>query len=113
MTSMRTPEGICNDCPWCRIAAPGWLGDAQDAADWAATAHSDDTAECHTRDDCHCIGLATYRSNVAKMARPPNPEGIEADREKVFSSPMEFHQHHTRGEDLPEDWVMRRYTKKL
>jgi hypothetical protein len=97
----------CNDCPWRRNAAPGWLG-TLDAAEWAAIAHSDDTAECHTRlNDEHCAGLAIYRANVCKMARGDNPKA-EPDREAVFSSPMEFHEYHT-GEPLPADWVTRRF----
>jgi hypothetical protein len=46
------------------------------------------------------------------MARAPNPTGVEADRESVFAGPKEFHQHHTRGEELPGDWVLRRLTPK-
>jgi hypothetical protein len=109
---MKTPKGTCDDCPWRRASAPGWLGSEMDAVDWLGAAHSDDTVECHTRDDCHCIGVATYRENVFKLARLPNPQGIGADREAVFAGPQEFHQHHTRGEELPVDWVLRRYQSK-
>ena len=110
---METPEGICDDCPWRRNAAPGWLGSDQDAVDWLATAHSDDTVECHKRGGCHCVGIAVYRKNVAKLARFPNPEDIEADREAVFAGPAEFHEYHTHGEELPSDWTIRRYQKLM
>jgi hypothetical protein len=109
---MKTPEGICNDCPWRRSSSPGWLGSEMDAVDWLGAAHADDTVECHTRGGCHCIGVATYRENVCKLARAPNPQDIEVDRAEVFAGPQEFHQHHTRGEELPVDWVLRRLTNK-
>jgi hypothetical protein len=106
---MKTPEGICNDCPWRRSSSPGWLGSEMDAVDWLGAAHADDTVECHTRGGCHCIGAATYRENVCKLARAPNPRDIEVDRAAVFAGPQEFHQHHTSGEELPGDWALRRY----
>ena len=98
----------CGACPWRREAARNWLGGTLDAVDWLSIAHSDDTVECHKRQGgCHCIGAAIYRANVCKMARPPNPLA-EPDIEKIFASPLELHRHHT-GEELPTNWVMRRY----
>lgn len=99
----------CNDCPWRRKSAQGWLGDEMDAADWVGTAHSNATVECHKRlGDAHCVGLAIYRANVCKLPLPPNPV-MPPDRELVFASPMEFHEHHTRGEKLPADWITRQF----
>jgi len=67
----------CLACPWRRNSAPGWLGGEITAAEWAAAAHAEDIIECHKRKDgSHCVGAAVYRSNVCKVARPPN---IRAD----------------------------------
>ena len=36
----------CNECPWRRESAPGWLGPF-DADDWLMLAHSDLPIACH------------------------------------------------------------------
>ena len=59
------------------------------------TAHSDGIVECHTLTGAQCAGIAIYRRNVVKRVEPPNMR-LEADHEKVFSTPMEFRDHHER-----------------
>lgn len=82
----------CSDCPWSREALPGWLGGAT-ADEWIMAAHSDQVIPCHVIDNQQCAGLAIYRRNVAKLPMPPNLI-LEKDKETIFSSPMEFKNHH-------------------
>lgn len=86
----------CGDCPWRRKAAPDWLGSEHNAEEWIQVAHSDSTAECHTRAPHRCAGLATYRANVGKSVRDPREMRLPKDPEKVFASPFEFLDHHNK-----------------
>ena len=93
----------CNDCPWRRKALPGWLGPFY-AEQWVALAHSEEPIACHqtieVEDDWtqpglrQCAGAATYRSNVAKRPRNPQVALRPVDRDRVFSGPSEFTEHH-------------------
>jgi hypothetical protein len=99
----------CNDCPWRRVAAPGWLG-PMDADQWVALAHSDMPVACHLTIPeggsggrwlpvmRQCAGAAIYRRNVAKLVREPSDASnmARADRTTVFANPMEFKDYHTR-----------------
>lgn len=96
----------CNDCPWRRKSAPGWLGPLT-AEEWRALAHSDEPIACHVTIEVEdswtagnvrqCAGAAQYRRNIAKR---PRDEQIavapEVDRDTVFGVPSEFIAHHTR-----------------
>lgn len=84
----------CSDCPWSRKALPGWLGGST-ADQWVATGHSDELVLCHTIGNQQCAGIAIYRANVCKSARPPNLK-LPANKEKVFAWPTEFKAHHER-----------------
>lgn len=93
----------CNDCPWRREAAPGWLG-PHDAKTWVQMAHGETAIACHLTitdeswDDPgmrQCKGAAIYRANVGKLPRSHEVTRASADREKIFSSPMQFTDHHT------------------
>lgn len=103
----------CHDCPWRRIAPKGWLGSEQTPEEWIETAHSDATAECHTRAPHRCAGLAIYRANVFKSVRDPDEMRLPADRERVFASPAEFIAHHRSGAKLTSAEVMRMDPKEL
>jgi hypothetical protein len=83
----------CSDCPFAREALPGWLaGDPPET--WVRMAHGETVFECHTIIPQQCAGSAIYRANVCK--RPPEDAiKLPADRERVFSNPMEFLAHHT------------------
>ena|ERR1700723_1629954 len=83
----------CSDCPWRRSSIPGWLGGVG-ADDWITEVHSDEPILCHTMILHQCAGSAIYRRNVGKLSRDSEVICLEADREKVFSSPMEFKRHH-------------------
>lgn len=83
----------CSDCPWTRKSLPGWLGGVP-AEDWIRVAHSDTHVECHTINNQQCAGLAIYRRNVCKVVAPPLLT-LPKDKEKCFSTPMEFTAHHS------------------
>ncbi len=65
-------------------------------------AHGETQFECHTKHDAstgdahQCAGSAIYRANVCKSPRDPDTLQLPANREAVFSSPMEFLKHHNR-----------------
>jgi hypothetical protein len=95
----------CNECPWRRESAPGWLGPF-DADEWIMLGHSDEPIACHETigedEDWsdpkirQCAGAAQYRRNVAK--RPHDPDVAVAssrDDVTVFGSPMQFKEHHS------------------
>ncbi len=95
----------CSDCPWRRIAAPGWLGPLT-AEEWWATAHSDMAIACHltiTNEDWddpgmrQCAGVAIYRSNVHKSPRDPEVLTLPENLDTVFGL-GEFVKYHT-GKD--------------
>jgi hypothetical protein len=96
----------CEDCPWRRSAARGWLGPV-DADTWLEIAHSDVPVACHKRsayvdgktdwDDPEtrqCRGLAIFRANICKSPRDPEVVSGPVDRERVFGRPDEFREHH-------------------
>ena len=103
MTALpETTKTICNDCPWRRVSAPGWLGPLS-AEEWIALAHGEGAIACHQtivedeswQDARQCGGAAQYRRNVCKL--PKNPEvavADEPDTEKVFGRSTEFFEHH-------------------
>jgi hypothetical protein len=84
----------CSDCPWRRDALPGWLG-SNSAEEWVQIAHGDAIVECHTLLGAQCAGIATYRTNVCKSARPPNMK-LPKDTELVFAWPPQFLEHHNK-----------------
>lgn len=84
----------CSDCPWRRDALPGWLGGFT-AQSWVATAHGDMVVKCHTTIGPQCVGAAIYRANVCKVSRDDRALRLPADRDRVFSTPTEFLDHHT------------------
>jgi len=88
-------ERPCSDCPWARTSLNGWLGGATDDQ-WLRTAHSDQKVPCHTLRGVQCAGLAIYRANVAKTPRDPSVLVLPKDHSAVFSTPMEFVEHHSK-----------------
>lgn len=87
----------CADCPWGRVALPGWLGSLT-PRQWLAVAHSEALADCHTltgpAGPHQCDGLATYRANVCKRLRTSTALVLPPDRVRVFATPAEFLNHH-------------------
>ena len=75
----------------------GWLG-SMSADEWVAAAHGEDVVDCHALKGPNgpwtCAGIAIYRANVCKSPRDPNALRLPADRELVFSNPMQFKEHH-------------------
>jgi hypothetical protein len=84
----------CSDCPWARDSLKGWLG-TMTPEEWLAAAHSETSIECHTLLGAQCAGSAIYRANVCKTPRYPEILQLPKDPDKVFTSPMQFHEHHT------------------
>ena len=82
----------CCDCPFHRDALAGWLGGST-PEQYLAWAHQDTVVDCHTKLGQQCAGMAIYRANVIKSCRPPMLE-LPADKSEVFSTPMEFLEHH-------------------
>lgn len=82
----------CSDCPLRRDSLPGWLG-GYTPEEYRALCHSDHIVDCHVHAGSRCAGLAIYRTNVAKW-QPPEHK-LPPDTEAVFSTPMEFLDHHT------------------
>jgi hypothetical protein len=80
----------CSDCPMRRDALPGWLGGST-VDEYVMLCHSDHPVNCHVIVNQQCAGLAIYRTNVVKRAEFRLPE----DHVKVFSTPMEFREHHS------------------
>jgi hypothetical protein len=85
----------CSDCPFARTALPGWLG-GMSVDEWLQDVHGESVVECHTLIGAQCAGSAIYRRNVAKRPRDPSTLMLPADRDKVFATPAEFREHHTR-----------------
>jgi hypothetical protein len=116
----------CNDCPWRKTSARGWLG-PMPAADWIRLASSDEPIACHATIDAdengdgdwsnprmrQCKGAAIYRRNTGKSPRNADDarHSSEPDREHIFTSPKDFMEHHRASmEDLftspaPVTWV--------
>lgn len=94
VTSPTQHTSPCHDCPFRRTAINGWLGGLT-AEDFITVAHTDTYSSCHVISNQQCAGMAIYRRNVCKRVEPPLLK-LEADRELVFSTPMEFRDHHTR-----------------
>lgn len=84
----------CTDCPWARDSLPGWLG-GETVKNWLLEGHSDNEIPCHVFTGAQCAGAAIYRRNVCKRVEPPNLK-LEADKVRVFATPMEFRAHHER-----------------
>lgn len=105
------PEALpkpCNECPWRREAAAGWLG-PHTAQEWCDIAHGEGPVACHktikvVNDEGvgewsdpaikQCAGLAIFRANICKSPRNPDIVVYPADREAVFSWDNEFIDHH-------------------
>lgn len=101
----------CADCPWRRVAAPGWLG-PMSPDEWIALAHSDHPIACHKTildtDETgtgawdhpgvrQCFGAAQFRVNVFKSPRnPTDAEHAIDDRDTatVFGTDAEFLDYH-------------------
>jgi hypothetical protein len=91
--SKRQHTKPCSDCPFARSSLKRWLGGAS-ADEWIAALHGENKIICHTVGNQQCAGAAIYRSNVCKLLRDKECLRLPADREKVFSSPNQFKEHH-------------------
>lgn len=84
----------CSDCPMARSSLPGWLGGAT-PEEYARLAHSDTVVPCHAIRRTQCAGMSIYRANVVKRRDPPQLQ-LPKDIEKVFATPMQFLDHHSK-----------------
>lgn len=94
----------CHDCPWRRDSHPGHLG-GYSPKFWTGMAHAEAVMSCHIHLDTQCAGAAIYRRNVAKRCRNKDVLVLDADRQAVFASPQEFHDHHGGPLGTPDDVV--------
>lgn len=83
----------CADCPWARGAVKGWLGSST-PEQWLQAAHGESLIDCHTVIPWQCAGSAIYRANVGKVPRDASLLRLPPDKKCVFSTPMEFIEHH-------------------
>ncbi len=99
----------CSECPWRRVAIPGYLG-PHTPLDWVRIAHGEGAIACHktvvvtdplegTGDWTHpklrqCRGAAVFRANVGKL--PVNPTIVTGplNEESCFGTNEEFLEHH-------------------
>lgn len=99
----------CNDCPWRKIAIPGWLG-PYPAERWLEIAHGESPVACHqtiteVNDEGvgmwdhpamrQCRGVAIFREHVCKSPRHPDIETGPTDPDNVFVTNAEFMEYHT------------------
>lgn len=99
----------CNQCPWRRTSAPGWLG-ASTPEQFLAQAESETRMPCHCTVDYsradweaqvqakpRCAGHAAYLRNRCKMPQDPSlaefVRSVDRDPE-VFGRPEQFLEHH-------------------
>ncbi len=91
----------CGDCPFRRIALPGWLAD-KTPAEYVQIAHMNGLIECHTKkkafDHSHhqCAGAAIYRANICKKVGDDGILSLPANNKTIFSTPKEFVEYHLR-----------------
>jgi hypothetical protein len=90
------PTKPCSDCPWARMSLPGWLGGFT-PEEWLQAAHGEERIDCHTLKGPQCAGVAIYRANVIKSVRDPKVLKLKRDCVDVFTSPVEFRDHHKKG----------------
>jgi hypothetical protein len=109
---------VCNDCPWRRVATPGWLG-PHSAEEWIVMLHGETPIACHQTIVANeegvgewdhpgmrqCRGAAIMRANVAKSPRNPTVAHGPEDDETVFTTSAEFIAHHT-GEEMTDEDVV-------
>lgn len=116
----------CNDCPWRRNAASGWLGADTPEGFMAMTLQGHD---CATAGPCHqsidygdpdwretqypqsalCVGALQFLNNW--LRQPYGPDLVEACRavgtnENVFARPEEFLRYHSVGDAVERQWMM-------
>jgi len=82
----------CQDCPFKRDSIKGWLG-IMTPDEWVMCAHGVTQIDCHVHYGAQCAGAAIYRKNVCKLPLPGQLK-LPRDTEAVFSSPMQFKEHH-------------------
>lgn len=95
----------CNECPFRRVAAAGWLGGGTVAA-WVSDLTFGDTAfVCHMAEQegkrHMCAGSMIHYRNSLKVPRDPTfADAVmqyAPDKEKVFAWTHEFKEHHLSG----------------
>lgn len=109
----RAVTAPCDQCPWRRASAPGWLG-ANTPEGFASAISREVRMPCHTLVDYEregwewrqrkaplCRGALIMMRNTCKL--PLDPEikaalkSVEPDRERVFATVQEFIAHHRSG----------------
>jgi len=97
----------CNQCPWRRNSAPGYLG-ASNPGEFLQTSDNQVRMPCHLHVDYEredwkdqaerapqCAGRATFQANRCQLP-DPGLLRLPKDVENVFQWPHEFVEHHAR-----------------
>ena len=97
----------CSECPFRRVAPPGWLGPWTPEGLVSHLKENDVMFECHQTipdDDAsdvglqQCAGAAIFANNFCKRARDRDrawhQDRLGIDDKDVFSHPQEFIDHH-------------------
>lgn len=95
----------CAECPWRKIAAPGWLG-GYPAEYYADAVAENEVPACHLRDHgpaspdtAFCVGaLSTMANGCISAWKSPGGDEAKAvvgKRDDTFRHPALFYQHHT------------------
>jgi len=106
----------CQECPWLRKSAPGYLGDDNPEHFFRASVTRESLMPCHMQIDYSdpdwantqlpgvdfCAGNLIFYRNWLKQ--PRNPDLYAATRavnpsQHVFLTPEEFFEHHAPGRD--------------
>lgn len=106
----------CNECPWRKLCASGWLG-GYAPEEYADAAQENEVPACHLRDrgpeseaTAFCVGALATMANACISAWK-SPGGDEAKRligrrDDTFGHPREFYEHHTGRPYVPR--ILRR-----
>lgn len=122
----------CSDCPFRRLALPGWLGRGSPES-FLHCIHTDDPLPCHQTIDYDdprwkeqwvsqstgsmCAGALILSANMYKLPRDPNFPRMAPDEGAVFATALEFVRHHresaVRSWDDDDQTVETRHLQQL
>lgn len=108
---MKEPKPTpCNECPFRRVSLPGYLGAATPDDFIAVATYGETPMPCHKEVNYEsknweklmlrarqCTGHAIYLGNTCKDPRNKEVYTMPADHALVFSTPVQFIEHHGRG----------------
>lgn len=103
----------CRQCPWKQKSAQGWLGGST-PIEFLQTSEAEHRMPCHMHvnyeradweqqaaEAPQCAGRAIHFANRCKSPRTPGLLTLAPDRESIITSPQDFINHHTLGDEPP------------